>query len=389
MRDLEKTQKAIQGEDLEGWLFYNIHHRDEISDLVLDVPRSRANTRPWACVVFPDRPPLKIVHEIESGILDHVPGPKTVYGTGRGLFQSLLGGLAKGGRLAAQFSTRFPVISFLDHGAALELERGGIRLVPSESLVVRCLGSLDEAGVKSHEKAACALYEIVRSVWYRLTDAVRSGKSPREAEVRDWMTGLLAECGLCSDDAPVLAAGRDSSDPHFAPRGEGELLRSGEVVQFDIWAREKAAGSVYADISWVGVLAEEPSPRYSRVFDAIVAAREAAISLIQERLRAGEGVSGAEVDAAARAKLDGLGYAKCIRHRTGHSIGKKVHGFGVNLDCAEFPDDRPLTEGACFSIEPGLYMDDFGMRTEINAYIWNGRLVVSGNERQARLLSLG
>jgi Xaa-Pro dipeptidase len=389
MRDLKRTQKAIREENLDGWLFYNLHHRDEISDLVLNVPKDRANTRPWVCAVFPDHPPIKIVHSIESCILDHVPGPKTVYGTREEFMQSLRGRIPKVRRLAAQFSTRFPVGSFLDHGTALLLEQGGIGLVSSESLVARCLGSLDDAGVKSHEKAACALYEIVRSVWYRVAAAVRSGKSPREAEVRDWMVCLLAECGLECDGAPILASGRGSADPHYAPHGEGELLRPGDVVQFDIWAKERAAGSVYADISWVGVLAEEPSPRYSRVFDAVVTARETAIDYIQTRLRGGVEVSGAEVDATVRGKLDGLGFVKGIRHRTGHSIGEQVHGFGVNLDSVEFPDDRPLVEGACFSIEPGVYMEHFGMRTEIDAYIRNGRLVVSGNERQARLLTLG
>ncbi len=164
------------------------------------------------------------------------------------------------------------------------------------------------------------------------------------------------------------------------------MLGPGDVVQFDVWAKERSPGAVFGDISWAGVLAPEPGPEHQAVFETVVAAREAGLDFIRGRLGSGAAVSGAEVDRVVREVISGRGYAGGIRHRTGHSIGERVHGFGVNLDSVEFPDDRLLREGSCFSVEPGIYLEEFGVRTEIDAYISAGSLVACGGERQTRLL---
>ncbi len=386
MMDAARIGKAIREENLSGWLFYNVFHRDEISDLSLGVQPGLTNTRPWACAVYPDGRARKVVHSIEAGILDGVPGASSVYSTRKEFLSALASFFPAGSRVGAQFSLKFPVSSFLDHGTALLLRETGVELIPSDGLVARMLGALDEAGVRSHEKAAHALHEIVRMTWERVSRAVRSGRAVREGDARSWMEALISECGMESDSRPLVASGRGSADPHYSPAGDGELMRPGDVVQFDIWAKERAPGSVYADISWVGVLAEDPGPRRTEVFDAVVGARETALEVISRGLEGDGAPSGAEVDRAVRERLSRLGYGSALRHRTGHSIGGRVHGFGVNLDSVEFPDDRRLGEGACFSIEPGIYLEEFGMRTEINAYIHEGRLAVSGGERQSRLL---
>ncbi len=388
MIDLHAAQKAIREENLGGWLFYNVFHRDEISDLILQVPRGHINTRPWACVVFPDLPPFKLVHAIEPGILDQVPGRSSAYSAREEFIRALENALPRNAPVAAQFSTRFPVSSFLDHGTAMLLERGGARLVSSENLLARCLGTIDERGIASHQKAAKTLYDIVRIVWVRIAKAVTSGKHLHEAEVQGWMQALISERGLECDEPPIVAAGAGSADPHYSPRGDGALLERGLVIQLDIWAKERVEGSIFGDISWIGVLDGEAKPEYKRAFDAVAEAREAAVDLISGSLGTGKLLSGADVDRAARAKLVDAGYARGIRHRTGHSIGGRVHGFGVNLDSVEFPDERTLREGACFSIEPGIYLEDFGMRSEIDGYIHDGKLTVSGGERQRRLLLL-
>jgi Xaa-Pro dipeptidase len=180
-----------------------------------------------------------------------------------------------------------------------------------------------------------------------------------------------------------------TADPHYDPEKGGAILQAGDTVQFDIWARQKTPGAVFADISWVGVCAGSPTPRQLEVWTALHRAREAAVSFLVTRLAGGRNPSGAEVDTAARQELLSRGFAAGIRHRTGHSIGARVHGYGVNLDSVEFPDERPLPEGACFSVEPGLYLEDFGMRTEIDCCIAGGRLLVTGGKRQDRLLTLG
>jgi len=137
------------------------------------------------------------------------------------------------------------------------------------------------------------------------------------------------------------------------------------------------------------VCAASPSEQQARLFETVRDAREAAVSLLQERLAAGRPVTGADADRAAREVLISRGFASAVKHRTGHSIGARVHGYGVNLDSVEFPDERRLTEGACFSIEPGLYLEELGMRTEIDCVVHQGGLHISGPGRQTRLLTLG
>lgn len=388
MIDTEKTRKALSEQGFSGWLFYNVFHRDEIADLVLEVPRERSNTRPWVCVLSLDRQPVKIVHRIEASILDHVPGETIPYYTREEFLQALRSALPEKGRIAADYSESIPVGSFLDHGAARLLQSVGASLVPAESLVASYLGTIDDEGRRSHAAAARVLYAAVADAWARLSRMLSEGRVLTEGDVRDWIMEAFAGAGLVSDGPPIVGTGRHTADPHFQAAGPGAALEQGDVVQFDIWAREKTPGAVFADISWVGVCAASPAPRQLEVFEAVRLAREAAVSLLQRRFAEKTPVSGADVDWAARAELAKRGFAKGIRHRTGHSIGARVHGFGVNLDSVEFPDDRILAEGACFSIEPGIYLEDFGMRTEIDCLISGGQPVVTGGPRQAALLLL-
>ena len=387
MTDVARIAQAIREAGLSGWLFYNQFHRDEISDLALDVPRAAHNSRPWAYLVPAEGVPTRVVHAIEPGILEHLPG-RLVRCTSRDdLFAAVGAAAGPGARLAAQFSTSFPVASFLDHGTARLLERLGIVLVSSEELVVDCLGTLDAEGEASHRRAALALYAVVHAVWSRIRSADAGGAAVHETDVQEWIAGLFAEAGLVTDGPVLVAAGEASADPHYEPVGRGRRFQPGDVVQLDLWAREPGERSVFADISWVGVLAPAPTEEQARVFDAVVTAREAAAAAIGAGIAVG--LSGAEVDRAVRDLITREGYAGGLRHRTGHSIGTRVHGYGVNLDSVEFPDHRRLREGSCFSIEPGVYLERFGMRTEVDGIVRGGRLELTGGDRQRRLLDLG
>jgi Xaa-Pro dipeptidase len=388
MLDTERSRKAIREEGLTAWLFYNVFHRDEIADLVLEVPPDRTNTRPWVCIVSLDRPPVKIVHRIEESILSHVPGETILYSTREEFARAIARGLPAGGKVAADYSAGIPVGSFLDHGTALLLQSLGAELAPADGLVARYLGTIDQRGRESQERAGQALYAAVKNAWKRLSAALRAGQAVFEGDARDWISRSIADAGLVSNGPPVVGAGRHTADPHYGFADAGAAFAPGDVVQLDIWAREKAPDAIYADISWLGVCAASPTARQSQAFEAVLQAREAALSLLEGRLTQGVAVRGAEVDRAARAVLVRHGFEAAIRHRTGHSIGSRVHGFGVNLDSTEFPDERPLSEGSCFSIEPGVYLEEFGMRTEIDCCILGGRLHVTGGERQATLLTL-
>jgi Xaa-Pro aminopeptidase len=201
---------------------------------------------------------------------------------------------------------------------------------------------------------------------------------------------MFDELELVSESAPIVASGVHSGDPHYSPEtNDAEhvtILQPGDVLQLDLWAKEKAPRSVYADISWVGILGARIPQEAEAVFRTVVEARELALRFIRDSLASGGSVSGQRVDREVRAFVERAGYGQYLRHRTGHGIDEELHGFGVNLDSVEFPDARLLLEGSCFSIEPGLYLEDFGMRSEINVYIAGGEPLVSGKNPQFELL---
>ena len=384
---LGRIRNAIRGESLDGWLFSNFRHRDRLSDELLDLPSDSVTSRPWVYAVPAEGTPVRIVHAIESGALNSLPGEKKVY-AGRGEYLSALGLLA-GKEWGAHLSADLPIVSFLDEGSADTFRSAGLRLRSAASLIQRMKGLLDDEGIAGHERAAAGLYAIVAETWAFVDGAFRSGAPLREGDVRSLMLHAMASRSLETDHPPIVAAGKNAGDPHYDFSGQGAPIRRGDVVQLDLWAKEKGRGSAYADISWVGVFAERESERQRKAFGDLIAARDLAVAYIRRALASGRRPSGASVDEAVRSALIAAGYADALRHRTGHGIDTECHGSGANIDSFEFPDPRLLLDGSCFSIEPGIYFDDFGLRTEIDVYLRAGEAIVSGGRIQTEFLRCG
>ena len=380
-QELYVIQKAIRDEGLDGWLFCNFHHRDALSDAILGLSADSTNSRIWVCAMSVDAEPLKIVHAIEASILDTVPGRAIVYQS-REEFIAALKGLA-GGRWGVHISDTLPTISLLDAGLAHTFEAAGLGLCSAAGLVQRFKGLLDTEGIASHERAARHLYDMVALAWERVRDAYILHQPLCEGDIRRLFLDEMHRRGLISDHSPIVGAGVNSGNPHYDFSGAGATFVEGDVIQFDLWAKEAAPAAIYADISWVGIFAQEVPPRVEQAFTDLISAREGAYRFIAERRT----LSGADVDRKTRELLINMGYASALKHRTGHGIDTEVHGSGVNMDSVEFPDSRPLLEGSCFSLEPGLYFAEFGMRTEIDVYIENGKPVISGKDRQFNILT--
>ncbi|MDR2486007.1 MAG: aminopeptidase P family protein [Treponema sp.] len=383
-RELRYIQEAIRAEALDGWLFCNFHHRDMLSDTILHIARGSANSRTWVYAVPARGEPLKIVHTIEAEILAELPGSQRIY-LSREDFIVALRALAHK-VWGVHSSETLPSISYLDAGTAGAFEKAGLILGSAGGLIQRFKSLLDGRGMETHEKAAHALYEIVGIAWERVKKGYKDRETLYEGDIRDVMLGELERRSLVTDHPPIVGAGVNSGNPHYDFSGSGAALKEGDPLQFDIWAKENQENAVYADISWAGVFGASPSPHIEQVFADLVKVREETYRFIETELEAGRSLSGNQVDIKARELLIRLGYGSEIKHRTGHGIDTECHGSGVNMDSVEFPDSRLLLEGSCFSLEPGVYFSDFGLRTEIDVYILNGRPVVSGKERQFALL---
>jgi Xaa-Pro aminopeptidase len=382
---IEEMQKAIRGEGLDGWLFCNFRHRDRLADAILGIASNTANSRLWLYALPATGRALAVLHDIERDSLGtDIPGERAAYRSR----EELLARLAPlaGKRWGCHFSDSIMAISYLDAGTAALLEQAGLHLVSAAGLLQRFRGLLDSAGIKAHENAARHLHEIVEASWEAVRRAFAGGTPLYEGDIQRFMLKEFEKRNLVCNHPPMVAAGTNSANPHYSMAHNGSLIAPNDVVQFDLWAKDAEPGGLYADISWVGVFAKTAPVEFERAFEHLLRAREGALRYIQDALQAGRRPSGAEVDREARRILKDAGLQEAIRHRTGHGIDSEVHGSGVNIDSVEFPDDRLLLDGSCFSLEPGIYFEHFGMRTEIDVYIKDGAAVVSGGNRQFSLL---
>jgi Xaa-Pro aminopeptidase len=384
---LKAMREAIREEGLDGWLFCNFRHRDKLSDDILGLNPDTDNSRLWVYAVPAAGKPLGIVHAIEQDSLGDLPGDRVSYRSRDELLDRLkpLGG-KRWGLHVSEFIT---AISYLDAGTAAVFEKAGLVSASAEGLLQRLKGLLNGPDIQAHEQAANHLYEIVKIAWALVRERYARQTALYEGEIQALMLAEMKKRNMTTDHAPIVAAGAHSGNPHYDISGGGGLIKQDDVIQFDIWAKDAGPGGIYADISWIGVYGTGPRPEIQTAFTDLISVREGTWEYIRRELAADRRLSGAEVDKKAREILFGLGYEAAIRHRTGHGIDTEVHGSGVNMDSVEFPDSRPLLEGSCFSLEPGIYFPGFGMRTEIDVYIKDGKPVISGQDRQFQLLSCG
>jgi Xaa-Pro dipeptidase len=389
--EVAEAQEILRAEGLDGWLLYDFHGSNPIASQVAGLDGGgHMTTRRWYYLIPAHGEPRGLVHAIERHNLDALPGVKSVYAGREQLAEGLTHLLAGIGRVAMEYSPAcaIPYLSRLDAGTAEAIRARGVEIVSSGDLVQRFAASWTEAQLASHRQASAALYRIKDRAFAEAGSALRRGDRMTEYDLQQKMVDWFAEEGLVSDSAPVVAVGSHAGNPHYLPSSKGSsAIEPDQVLLLDLWGKREAAGAVFADITWMGVTGRV-HPRVAGAFDAIVRARDAAVSLVTSCAEQGRDLRGWEVDRKARSVLIEAGFGANILHRTGHSLGESVHGNGVHLDDYETHDDRRLLPGAGFTIEPGLYFEDFGVRTEINMYRGTRGAEVTG-ERQMALVTVG
>jgi len=369
--NLQEIQAELRVQKIDGWLFYDHHRRDPIAARILG-SGDGMNTRRWFYLIPARGGPRKLVHRIESTALDHLPGEKAVYSSRPELEAGLKKMLGRTKTLAMQYSPRNEIfyVSLVDAGT-IELVRGlKKRVVTSADLVQRFEAAWTPAQAESHRAAGRLVDKITQGAFQRAADHVREGRALSEYDLVQWMLGEFKANGLETEDGPNASVGSSSGDPHYEPRAVASRpIRAGELLLLDVWAKLAQPDSVYYDITWMGFLGPEVPARYAKIFSIAREARDAAVAFVQRNVRAGRSIAGFEVDRVARGVIRKAGYAKNFVHRTGHSIGRDVHGAGANMDDLEIHDVRRILPQTCFSIEPGIYFPEFGIRTEVNVYV--------------------
>jgi Xaa-Pro dipeptidase len=381
MPDIKAIQSEMRDSKIDGWLFYDHHHRDPIAANILGVGRNGMATRRWFYFIPAKGEPRKLVHRIEQGALDGLDGNKLVYSGWEELHKNLPKLLAGSKTIAMQYSpeNNIPYIGLVDAGTIELLRKFKKKIVSSANLVQKFEASWSHEQAQGHFEAGRIVDRITREAFARAAEFVKEGKPLTEDQLQQWIVDEFHARGLTSAEPPIVAVQPNNGNPHYAPvAGSSRPIRAGDLLLLDIWAKREIAGSVYYDITWVGYLGNRVPDSYAKIFRIVREARDNAVKFIQEAVAKRREIHGWEVDRVARKTIEKAGYGKYFVHRTGHSIGQEVHGNGANMDGLETRDDRKIVAHTCFSIEPGIYLPEFGIRSEVNVYVDEKEARVTG-----------
>jgi Xaa-Pro dipeptidase len=269
----------------------------------------------------------------------------------------------------------------VDAGTVEVLRELGKTIVSSADLVSRFEAVLSAEQIASHYQAQQRIDEILSAAWKHIATRLRSGSGAplNEYEVMVWLKEAMRRAGIADGYGPNVSVNANSSDSHYEPTSaSSKAINEGDFLLIDIWGRMDHPETCTYDITWTGVIGRSPNEREREVFSVVAQARDAAIKTVQDAFAAGQPLAGWQADDAARTVIRNARLGDYFTHRTGHSISTETHGNGANLDNLETHDERLILPYTCFSVEPGIYLPEFGVRSEVNMLTEPGRAVVSG-----------
>ena len=382
---IELIQASLRAAKLDGWLFFDHHRRDPLAYRILGLPEHLQPTRRWYYYLPAAGEPQKLVHRIESGTLDTVPGKKDVYSSWTEQRQKLHALLIGAKRIAMQYSAQcaIPYVSLVDAGTIELVRSTGVEIVTSADLVQEFEARWSEKQFQLHLEAGKLVDRVLREAFDFTGEKLRSKDVLTEYEVQQFIRRKFSDYGLYSDHGPIVAVNANASDPHYEPSSERTTrVQSGDVMLIDLWAKRTEPDAVYYDITWTGFCGDIIPDSVQKVFEVVRDARKTGSQFVIDRVAQRASIAGFEVDDAVRGHIEQKGYGEYFFHRTGHSIGTEVHGTGANMDNLESHDERRIIPGSCFSVEPGIYLPEFGIRSEVNVYVGEGFARVTGEEQE-------
>ena len=383
--DVPAIQDLLRRQGVPAWLLYDFRHSNPIAYRTLGLDERRIATRRWHYLIPAEGEPRKLVSPLEAGILDSLPGERTIYRTWQEREAGLRALLAGLDRVAMEYSPRgmVPYVSLVD-GGTLELIRSfGVEVVSSADLVQETVARWSAAELESHTLASEKLMAVLEEAYAEVRRCIRAGEPLTDFALQQFMWRRYGEEGLVSEAPPIVATNAHASDPHYEPDAEHQTpIREGDVLLIDFWAKLDRPRAMYADHTWMAFVGERVPEEPARVFAVVAEARDAAIDLVREAARTGKQLQGWQVDDAARQVIKEAGYAEYFVHRTGHNIGEETHGEGANMDDFETHDVRAVLPNTCFSVEPGIYLPAFGVRSEVDVYFAPPEVLVTGGPQR-------
>ncbi len=382
---IEQIQDALKGNRLDGWLFFDHHRRDPLAYKILRLPPHLQPSRRWYYFIPADGEPIKLVHKIENLTLDSLPGRKESYSSWSDQQSKLRDMLTGGLRIAMQYSPdcAIPYISLVDAGTVELVRSTGVELVSSADLVQEFEARWSEQQLSMHLEAGRIVDQTRREAFELIGHRIRSSSPVSEYEIQQFILKQFSQSGLTTYHTPNVSVNDNASNPHYEPNAnQSSSIQMNDFVLIDLWAKLGKPDAVYYDVTWTGFCGENVPQSIQNVFEIVRDARKKASSFAIHKAATSEPFAGYEVDDVARHHIEENGFGENFFHRTGHSIGTEVHGTGANMDNLESHDERRVIARTCFSIEPGIYLPEFGIRSEVNVYIGDGFGRVTGEEQE-------
>jgi Xaa-Pro dipeptidase len=382
---LAEIQAALREEGLDGWLFFDHHRRDPLAYRVLQFTPGSMLTRRWYYFVPANGEPKGLVHRIEAQTLAELVERPELYSEWGEMVEKIRGTLGPARRVAMQYSPNcaVPYVAMVDAGT-VELVRGlGVEVVTSANLIQMFEAKWTREQLDSHLEAGRRVDRIRGEAFARIGAKLRARERVTEWDMQQFILQRFKEDGLFTDHGPDVAVNANASNPHYDPKQDAcSEIKTGDLVLIDMWAKLAQPESVYYDITWVGYCGEAAPAEIENVFGIVREARDRAILRVQDAVNAKRVLHGFEVDDAARAYVRERGFGESFFHRTGHSIGTEVHGTGANMDNLETHDERRVIPWTCFSVEPGIYLPNFGVRLEVDVFVDENSARVTGEVQE-------
>jgi Xaa-Pro aminopeptidase len=390
--NIPAIQAALREFQIDAWLLGDFRGSNVLARRILGIPDDQMGSRRWHYLIPANGTPQKLVHRIEPGMLDHLPGEKTIYLKWQEWDEGITRLAASAKKIAMEYSPRNanPYVSRVDAGTIEIVRAAGAEIVSSGNLIQQFEATWDDQQWQMHLEAARHTNSAYDRAWKFIAAEVRANGSVRETQVQQLIMDHFAEQGLTTYHPPIVAANEHSGDPHFETCAATDVaIKEGDFVLIDLWAKVNKPRAVYSDLTSVGFVGATVPEKYERIFQIVAAARDAAIAKVRDHFARREPLAGWQVDAAAREVITAAGYGPQFVHRLGHSIGQEVHGNGANMDGLETREDRLVLPRCCFSIEPGIYLPEFGVRSEVDVFIDAASHVhVTGGELQKSVVPI-
>lgn len=372
MLDWSRAQQLLRAHKIDAWLVADFRGSNAVLGLLLG--GAKHTTRRAALLIPAHGTPTLLCHGLDANQYTTILGVRVEqYLSWRDLHLWLASRLAPCKRVAMEYAPgcTLPVVSIVDAGTVELVRAMGVEVVSSADVLQQCVAVWSDKALEVHRKASATVAAIKDEAFAFIASHVKNAKPVTERDAQQLILRRFREEGLEVGEAPIVAVNGHAGDPHFEVSATNPSpITAGDWVLIDLWSRYPGEENIYSDITWVGYCGAQAPTRHQQVFEVVRAARDASVALARQRWKAKLPLQGWELDEAARSVIVEAGFERAIKHRTGHSLspGPRVHGLGVNLDNLETHDTREVLPGLGYTVEPGVYLPEFGVRLEINVF---------------------